>query len=74
MSIRLTGIASGLDTDSMVQELVSAYSLKKENYEKYFNLIEALKESHRLLEEDSEIDPMKWRKRKEELINKIGTY
>lgn len=34
MSIRLTGLASGLDTDSMVQELVSAYSLKKENYEK----------------------------------------
>ncbi len=34
MAIRLSGIASGLDTDAMVQELVSAYSLKQENYEK----------------------------------------
>ncbi len=34
MAIRLTGMASGLDTDSMVQELVSAYSTKLETYEK----------------------------------------
>ncbi len=34
MAIRLSGIASGLDTDAMVQELVSAYSLKQESYEK----------------------------------------
>lgn len=34
MSIRLTGMASGLDTDSMVQELVKASSTKKESLEK----------------------------------------
>lgn len=34
MAIRLTGLASGLDTDSMVKELVSAYSKKLETYEK----------------------------------------
>lgn len=34
MAIRLTGLASGLDTDSMVKELVSAYSKKLESYEK----------------------------------------
>ena len=34
MSIRLTGMASGLDTDSMVQELVKASSSKKESLEK----------------------------------------
>ncbi|MBQ9341594.1 MAG: hypothetical protein IJT81_04475, partial [Lachnospiraceae bacterium] len=34
MSIRLTGMASGLDTDSMVKELVSAYSTKLTSYEK----------------------------------------
>lgn len=34
MAIRLTGLSSGLDTDSMVQELVSAYSTKLENYKK----------------------------------------
>lgn len=31
MAIRLSGMASGLDTDSIVQELVSAYSTKKDN-------------------------------------------
>ena len=31
MAIRMTGMISGLDTDSLVQELVSAYSKKKEN-------------------------------------------
>lgn len=34
MAIRLTGMASGLDTDSMVKELVSAYSTKLTSYEK----------------------------------------
>uniref|UniRef100_UPI0040572569 flagellar filament capping protein FliD n=1 Tax=Agathobacter sp. TaxID=2021311 RepID=UPI0040572569 len=34
MAIRLSGINSGLDTDAIVQELVSAYSLKTEKYEK----------------------------------------
>ncbi|MCR5216683.1 MAG: flagellar filament capping protein FliD [Lachnospiraceae bacterium] len=34
MAIRLSGLASGLDTDSIVQELVSAYSTKKTNIEK----------------------------------------
>ncbi|MGN0374264.1 MAG: flagellar filament capping protein FliD [Butyrivibrio sp.] len=34
MAIRLTGLTSGLDTDSIVQELVSAYATKKESIEK----------------------------------------
>lgn len=34
MAIRISGLISGLDTDSIVQELVSAYSTKKENIEK----------------------------------------
>ena len=34
MSMRITGISSGLDTDSMVQELVSASSTQKESLEK----------------------------------------
>ena len=34
MAIRISGINSGLDTESLVKELVSAYSLKKENYDK----------------------------------------
>ena len=34
MPIRLSGMTSGLDTDAIVQELVSAYSLKTEKYEK----------------------------------------
>ena len=34
MSIRLTGMASGLDTDSMVKELVNAYSTKLETFNK----------------------------------------
>jgi flagellar hook-associated protein 2 len=34
MSIRLSGLNSGLDTDSIVQALVSAYSYKKETYTK----------------------------------------
>lgn len=34
MAIRISGLNSGLDTDSIVQELVSAYSTKKDNYVK----------------------------------------
>ena len=34
MAIRLSGLTSGLDTDAIVQELVSAYSLKTQKYEK----------------------------------------
>lgn len=34
MPIRLSGMSSGLDTDKIVQELVAAYSTKKDNYVK----------------------------------------
>ena len=34
MPIRLSGLTSGMDTDAIVKELVSAYSLKTEKYEK----------------------------------------
>ena len=34
MAIRLSGINSGMDTDALVKELVSAYSLKTQKYEK----------------------------------------
>lgn len=34
MPIRISGIASGLDTDSIVQELVDAYNIKVDNYKK----------------------------------------
>ncbi len=34
MAIRVSGMVSGLDTDSIVQELVSAYSTKKDKYVK----------------------------------------
>lgn len=34
MAIRISGLASGLDTESLVSELVSAYSVKKDNYVK----------------------------------------
>ncbi len=34
MAIRLSGLTSGMDTDAIVQELVSAYSMKTEKYEK----------------------------------------
>lgn len=34
MAIRLSGMVSGLDTESLVQELVSSYNVKKESYEK----------------------------------------
>lgn len=34
MPIRLTGMISGMDTDAMVKELVSAYQTKTDNYKK----------------------------------------
>ena len=34
MAIRVSGLVSGLDTDSIVQELVSAYATKKDKYVK----------------------------------------
>ena len=34
MPIRLTGMSSGLDTEAMVSELVSAYRTKEQKYEK----------------------------------------
>lgn len=34
MAIKISGMVSGLDTDAMVQELVSSYSKKTEKYEK----------------------------------------
>lgn len=57
--------------DKFIENITAIEESVKENYEKHFNFIEALKESHRLLEEDSEIDPIKWRERKDKLINKI---
>ena len=34
MAMRISGLTSGLDTDAIVQELVSAYSKKTEKYTK----------------------------------------
>ena len=34
MPIRLTGMSSGLDTEALVSELVSAYRTKEQKYEK----------------------------------------
>lgn len=34
MAVRISGLASGLDTDSIVEELVSAYQYKVDSYEK----------------------------------------
>lgn len=34
MAIKLSGLISGMDTDTLVKELVSAYSVKKDNYVK----------------------------------------
>lgn len=34
MAIRISGMVSGMDTDSMVKELVSAYQTKTDNYKK----------------------------------------
>lgn len=45
MPIRLSGMNSGLDTDALVKELVSAYSLKTEKYEKQKTKVEWKKEA-----------------------------
>ncbi len=49
MAIRLSGINSGLDTDAIVQELVSAYSLKTEKYEKQQTKLEWKQEAWKSL-------------------------
>lgn len=49
MPIRLSGINSGLDTDALIKELVSAYSLKTEKYEKQKTKIEWKKEAWQTL-------------------------
>lgn len=45
MPIRLSGINSGLDTDALVKELVSAYSLKTQKYEKQQTKLEWKKDA-----------------------------
>ena len=45
MPIRLSGINSGLDTDALIKELVSAYSLKTEKYEKQQTKLEWKKDA-----------------------------
>ena len=45
MPIRLSGINSGLDTDALIKELVSAYSLKTEKYEKQKTKVEWKKDA-----------------------------
>ncbi len=45
MAMKISGIASGLDTDSMVQELVKAASTKKEDLEKAQKKLEWKQES-----------------------------
>ena len=49
MAVRITGLNSGLDTDSIVQELVSAYSLKTEKYEKQKTKLEWKQEAWKSL-------------------------
>ena len=49
MAVRITGLNSGLDTDSIVQELVSAYSLKTEKYEKQKTKLEWKQEAWKIL-------------------------
>ena len=45
MAVRITGLTSGLDTDSIVQELVSAYSYKVQSYEKEKTTLEWTEEA-----------------------------
>ncbi len=52
MAVRLTGIASGLDTDAIVSELVSAYSYKVQTYEKEKTKLEWTKEAWSSLNSD----------------------
>lgn len=43
-TIRLSGMASGIDTDSIVQEMMKAESIKKDNLEKELEMLEWQKE------------------------------
>lgn len=52
MSIRITGLYSGLDTDSMVKDLTSAYSTKKDNIQKQQTSLEWKKEQWEELNKD----------------------
>ena len=52
MAIRLTGIASGLDTDAIVSDLVSAYSYKVQGYEKQKTKMEWTQEAWSSLNKD----------------------
>lgn len=49
MAIRLSGLISGLDTDSLVSELVSAYSTKKNTYVKAQTKLEWKQDSWKAL-------------------------
>lgn len=49
MPIRLSGLNSGLDTDAIVKELVSAYSLKTEKYQKQQTKVEWKQEAWKSL-------------------------
>lgn len=49
MPIRLSGLNSGLDTDAIVKELVSAYSLKTEKYKKQQTKVEWKQEAWKSL-------------------------
>ncbi len=49
MAIRLSGLVSGLDTEAMVQELVSAYSVQKDEYVKAQTKLEWTQEAWQTL-------------------------
>ena len=63
MAVRISGMVSGLDTDSIVQELVSAYSTKKENIVKSQTKLSWKQDAWKSL--NSEVYS---------LYNKIGNY
>ena len=52
MSVRLTGMASGLDTESIIEEMVSAYSTKLEKYEKNKTTLEWTEEAWKSVNTD----------------------
>ena len=52
MAIRIGGMYSGLDTDAMVKELVSAYSTKKDSIQKQKDALEWKQESWDTLNKD----------------------
>ena len=63
MAIRISGMVSGLDTDSIVQELVKAYDTKKEKVVKSQTKLSWKQESWKSL--NSEVYS---------LYNKVGTF